>query len=267
MASSSDAARGQRGFIPPQNDSERFLMRRVEELCRTAENRGIARSTGFLSDREQALAAAAMNRAQCGCGRFWGGWPGAERRVLCLEPPGTWAPEPVAALRIAAKGEPLPGHRDLLGAMLGLGIERVCVGDILPDAQDPAVFYAFVLEEKADFLAAELTQAGRAAVCAARCAAVPEHVLAAPQRALREATVPSLRADAVLGAMMNTSRALAAQAIAAGKVEVNHLPLRTAHEPVYEGDLFTVRGQGRWRLQAVGGKSRKDRIFITFFQY
>ena len=114
MASSSDAARGQRGFIPPQNDSERFLMRRVEELCRTAENRGIARSTGFLSDREQALAA---------------------------------------------------------------------------------------------------------------------------------------------------------QAIAAGKVEVNHLPLRTAHEPVYEGDLFTVRGQGRWRLQAVGGKSRKDRIFITFFQY
>ena len=258
MASSSDAARGQRGFIPPQNDSERFLMRRVEELCRTAENRGIARSTGFLSDREQALAAAAMNRAQCGCWR---------RRVLCLEPPGAWAPEPVAALRIAAKGEPLPGHRDLLGAMLGLGIERVCVGDILPDAQDPAVFYAFVLEEKADFLAAELTQAGRAAVCAARCAAVPEHVLAAPQRALREATVPSLRADAVLGAMMNTSRALAAQAIAAGKVEVNHLPLRTAHEPVYEGDLFTVRGQGRWRLQAVGGKSRKDRIFITFFQY
>ena len=61
--------------------------------------------------------------------------------------------------------------------------------------------------------------------------------------------------------------ARAAQAIAAGKVEVNHLPLRTAHEPVYEGDLFTVRGQGRWRLQAVGGKSRKDRIFITFFQY
>ena len=187
--------------------------------------------------------------------------------MLCLEPPGAWASEPVAALRIAAKGEPLPGHRDLLGAMLGLGIERVCVGDILPDAQDPAVFYAFVLEEKADFLAAELTQAGRAAVCAARCAAVPEHVLAAPQRALREATVPSLRADAVLGAMMNTSRALAAQSIAAGKVEVNHLPLRTAHEPVYEGDLFTVRGQGRWRLQAVGGKSRKDRIFITFFQY
>ena len=150
MASSSDAARGQRGFIPPQNDSERFLMRRVEELCRTAENRGIARSTGFLSDREQALAAAAMNRAQCGCGRFWGGWPGAERRVLCLEPPGAWASEPVAALRIAAKGEPLPGHRDLLGAMLGLGIERVCVGDILPAADEVVLGEAVLFGESVD---------------------------------------------------------------------------------------------------------------------
>ena len=102
---------------------------------------------------------------------------------------------------------------------------------------------------------------------AERCDAVPDRVLAAPERTLRQATVPSLRADAVLGAMMNTSRALAAGAIAAGRVEINHLPLRSAHEPVYENDLFTVRGAGRWRLQAVGGKSRKDRIFITFFQY
>ena len=243
-------------------------MRRVEELCRTAENRGIARSTGFLSDREQALAAAAMNRAQCGCGRFWGGWPGAERRVLCLEPPGAWAPEPVAALRIAAKGEPLPGHRDLLGAMLGLGIERVCVWRYPARRAGPGRLLRLCAGRKGRF-PRRRTHAGRARrrVRSARCAAVPEHVLAAPQRALREATVPSLRADAVLGAMMNTSRALAAQAIAAGKVEVNHLPLRTAHEPVYEGDLFTVRGQGRWRLQAVGGKSRKDRIFITFFRY
>ena len=72
-----------------------------------------------------------------------------------------------------------------------------------------------------------------------------------------EATVASLRADAVLGAMLHTSRSLAAAAIAAGKVELNHLPLRSAHEPVFAGDLFTVRGAGRWRVKAIGGKSRK----------
>ena len=60
MASSSDTRT--RGFVPPQNEDERFLMRRVEELCRTAMQRGIPRATGFLSDREQALAQAALNR-------------------------------------------------------------------------------------------------------------------------------------------------------------------------------------------------------------
>ena len=58
-----------------------------------------------------------------------------------------------------------------------------------------------------------------------------------------------------------------AQAIQSGRVEVNHVPLRTAHEDVFEGDIFTVRGVGRYRLVAIGGKSRKDRIFITFYQY
>ena len=66
---------------------------------------------------------------------------------------------------------------------------------------------------------------------------------------------------------MRTSRAMGAQAIQSGRGEVNHCPLRTAHEVVFAGDIFTVRGVGRYRLVAIGGKSRKDRIFITFYQY
>ena len=73
MASSSDTANAVRGFVPPQNDDERRLMRRVEELCRGAVSRGIPRYTGFLSDREQSLAQAACNKAGCNCIRFWGG--------------------------------------------------------------------------------------------------------------------------------------------------------------------------------------------------
>ena len=60
-------------------------MRRVEELCRTAETRNIPRYTGFLSDREQSLAQAAANRAQCRCLRFWGGCDGAGRGVGGVE--------------------------------------------------------------------------------------------------------------------------------------------------------------------------------------
>ena len=90
MASSSDPAAKTRGYIPPQNDEERRLMKRAEELCRVAESRGIPRYTGFLSDREQILAEAACHKAGCESFRFWGGFEGAERQVLCIEPPDAW---------------------------------------------------------------------------------------------------------------------------------------------------------------------------------
>ena len=51
-----------RGFVPAQNDEERFLMRHVEDLARAAFGRGIARYSAFLSDREQQLAQAVRRR-------------------------------------------------------------------------------------------------------------------------------------------------------------------------------------------------------------
>lgn len=63
--------------------------------------------------------------------RFWGGFDGAERKVLCIEPPEAWQEEPLAYLQFTACGDKLPTHRDYLGSILGLGLERACVGDLL----------------------------------------------------------------------------------------------------------------------------------------
>ena len=75
------------------------------------------------------------------------------------------------------------------------------------------------------------------------------------------------RLDAVLAAMLHCSRGQASELIEAGRVEINHLPAESAHAPVYEGDVFTVRGKGRFGLTALPGKSKKDRSIIEFFQY
>ena len=256
-----------RGFVPPQNDDERRLMRRVEELCRVAVSRGIPRYTGFLSDREQSLAQAACNKAGCSCIRFWGGFDAAERRVLCIEPPDAWQEEPLAYLQCTAYGDKLPTHRDYLGAILGLGLERSCVGDLLADPERADTFYAVILADKQEFINAELTGAGHCTVHTACIDALPARLAESRERTLQEATVPSLRADAVLAAMLHTSRTRAAEYIAVGRVEINHLPLKAAHETAYAADIFTVRGVGRFKLAAIGGKSRKDRLFISFYQY
>lgn len=244
-------------------------MKRAEELCRVAEGRSIPRYTGFLSDREQMLAEAACHKAGCEDFRFWGGFEGAERRVLCIEPPDAWQEEATACLRMQTydNGTKLPTHRDYLGSLLGLGLDRACIGDLLQDPGDTAVFYAVVLADKAEFITANFSSAGHSPVHVEVCNELPPHLTEGPARELHEATVSALRADAVLAAMMHTSRTKAAEYIAAGRVEVNHLPLRAAHEAMYAADIVTVRGIGRFRLAEIGGKSKKDRQFISFYQY
>ena len=151
-------------------------MRRAQDLCRIAENRGVARYSGFLSDREQSLAKAAMNQAGCAWAAFEGGYPAAERKLLCLEPAGASGGPPICCvlIRCAGAGPGAPAHKDYLGSVLGLGLERECVGDILPDPDAPGTAYAFVLERVAPLICDELTSVGRwpaRAVCRAAAGA------------------------------------------------------------------------------------------------
>ena len=249
MAHSIDPAAGAvRGFVPARNDEERYLMRHIEDLADAAFSRGIARYSAFLSDREQDLARAALGRAGVRDGwRFDGGWPEAERRVL--------------------PGAALPAHKDYLGSLMGLALKREALGDILLPADAPGTAYVFALEPAAKLICRELCQAGRIEVSTRLLE--PEEIPAfpAPERQLLTATVSSLRLDAVLSAMLHVSRGTAAELIEAGRVEINHLPVEKPHAPVYEQDVFTVRGKGRFRLTALPGKSKKDRSIIEFFQY
>lgn len=259
-----------RGFVPPRSEEEQFLMRHIEDLARTAEARGIPRYSSFLSDREQDLAKAALDRAGCTSFRFDGGYPQAERRMVCIEPEGSWSDSPLRCVRLECTGPSggaLPGHKDYLGSLMGLEIRREGLGDIVLPVDQPGVAYVFALETVADLICGELLRAGRTEL---KRSLQPLDALPAfpeAEREKRTATVSSLRLDAVLAAMLRCSRGAAAELIAAGRVEINHLPAASAHASVYEGDVFTVRGKGRFCLSALPGKSRKDRVIIEFFQY
>ena len=272
MAHSIDPAAGAvRGFVPARNDEERYLMRHIEDLADAAFSRGIARYSAFLSDREQDLARAALGRAGVRDGwRFDGGWPEAERRVLCLEPEYSYGECPVRCVQLqcrALPGAALPAHKDYLGSLMGLELRREALGDIVLPADTPGTAYVFALETAGELICRELLQVGRTEVTTTLLSLdeVPE--FPQTERKTQTATVSSLRLDAVLAAMLHCSRGQACEWIAAGRVEINHLPAESAHAPVYEGDVFTVRGKGRFGLTALPGKSKKDRSIIEFFQY
>ena len=273
MARSIDPApRAVRGFVPARNDEERYLMRHVEDLARTASSRGIVRYSAFLSDREQQLAQAALNRVAFpeNESHFDGGWPGAERKVLCLEPEDSYPVSPLCCVRLQCRvlpGVQLPAHKDYLGSLMGLELRREALGDIvLPDDQ-PGVAYVFALEPAAELICRELRQAGHTDLTAALQPLEELPPFPQAERPRQTATVSSLRLDAVLAAMLRCSRGMAAELVTAGRVEINHLPAESIHAPVYEEDVFTVRGKGRFQLTALPGKSKKDRLIIEYFQY
>lgn len=140
---------------------------------------------------------------------------------------------------------------------MGLELRREALGDIVLPPEEPGTAYLFALEPAAALICQELRSVGRTEVTAQQLALdeVPEFAQA--ERRLQTATVSSLRLDAVLAAMLRCSRGMAAELVAAGRVEINHLPVSSAHAPVYESDVFTVRGKGRFRLTALPGKSKK----------
>ena len=148
MAYSSDpAAQAKRGFVPPRSEEEQLMMRRAQDLFSTAEARGVPRHSGFLTAREQDLCLAAMHKCGCKTYAFNGGWPGAERKVLCIVPQDCpWQEEPVQCIELRLSlpaGAAAPEHRDYLGALMGLAIDRSCLGDILPDTRTPGLAYLF----------------------------------------------------------------------------------------------------------------------------
>ncbi|MGN0707151.1 MAG: S4 domain-containing protein [Faecalibacterium sp.] len=271
MARSIDPAPGPvRGFVPARTDEERFLMRHIEDLARTAQSRGIARYSSFLSEREQALAQAALNRCGAQDYRFDGGWPDAERRLLCLEPQDSYGLSPLCCVRLECRmlpGAALPAHKDYLGSLMGLELRREALGDIVLPPDRPGTAYVFALEAAAELICRELRQAGHTDLTAVMQPLEELPHFPQAEHARQTATVSSLRLDAVLAAILRCSRGMAAELILAGRVEINHIPADSVHAPVYQGDVFTVRGKGRFALTALPGKSKKDRPIIEFFQY
>ena len=243
-------------------------LKRLRELALRAAHTGAASFSRFL---EPSMADAARRVAgQCGAGcLLWGGYGDAERVMAAFydgEPPAS-ADFPMRAVRVTWNAKfANPGHRDLLGALMGLGIERDATGDIAMGVYRGApCAYIFAVEEMADYIAANYESAGRASVKPEVASEEPE--LLPPEGQEMRVTVQNERLDAVLAAGHRLSRAEAQRLIAAGLVKLNHVPNLHADARVGEGDLISARGYGRLKVTALLGESRRGRQVLTLFRY
>lgn len=249
---------------------ERLVLARVMDKLELARSRSIPTHTFFLTLAQQDAAA----RLIAACGHpahlFWGGWAEAERR-LCVFLPDWMEPEdfiggeetPITALTLTPSGGEKLTHRDYLGSILGLGLTREKIGDILLTGQGAQVV---VLRETAPILLSQWTQAGKYPV---KLAPLPlDQLTPTPgERKQIRATVASPRLDAVVSAGFSIPRSRAADLIRAGRVAVNHRPCDKADKVVAAGDVLTCRGLGKCVLTELGGTSKRGRLILALERY
>ena len=243
---------------------EKILLASLLDKEQTCETRGYATSTRFLSMSERALCTEAVHQAGAtGHALFWGGYEDAERGIYLFYPDymdeeSARLSAPLALLRAHKSRSDTLTHRDYLGAILGLGIRREWVGDILVQAHGAFVFCLPSVEPELR----TLEQVGRAGV---KAAAVPLSAVPVPERRVRPVTftVQSARLDAVVSGMFRLSRTSAAAQIRAGAVHLNYAECLRPDAPVAPGDVLSLRGAGKGVVTEVGGVSRKGRQFVT----
>lgn len=249
---------------------DELIIAKIEDKIDQCRDGWYVTASGFLDSHEQALTRNAVMHAAGVRTLMYGGYDDAERRMLvCIPAELPISDEEateglVSVLRVKkhAISRSL-SHRDYLGSILGLGIERRLIGDILvrDDGAD-----IFIVPEAADFLLREYHQVGRTEV-RTEGLSVRDVIIPDVRCEMIRDTVSSVRLDSVISSAFRLSRSNAAEAIRKGLVSVDHVECLKTDSKVEEGAILTLKGKGKAVLEEIGSESRKNRIWIRVKRY
>ena len=251
---------------------------RLEDAVRKSASGSVAHIP-FLTMRERRRAERMLDaRGMRGAYWFWGGHKTAERTCLFLLPEYLVAILPeeesereavlfdyladelkntVVSLLIKGSGFRNLSHRDYLGAVLGLGIERDAIGDVAVQDEHRAIL--FCPRTLADFFVGELTKVGSDTVRCRECVIDETFTDGKKYRPISD-TVASARLDCVVAALCNLSREAAQSAVRSGLVEVDFEPEERVDTVLEPPITVSVRGHGRFILRSFDGETKKGRL-------
>lgn len=246
---------------------DKVLLSKIHDKLSGGIRRNILASTGFLSPRELEMTHYMYSKAD-GIIAF-GGYENAQRKILLylpeyLDPDTIWEHDPpIACIRAKFFDGDSLSHRDFLGALMGSGIARECVGDICVDTGSCDFF---VTAQIAPYILQNLSSAGHTKLHL-------EQVALSDARIPEEKTVQlcdtlaSLRLDGIVASGFRISRTAAAQYITSGRAAIDGLPCEKPDKVVAEGMSISVKGYGKIKLTKINGLTKKGRISVVIDRY
>ncbi len=242
---------------------------KTKNLFQAVEKNGGLGFTDFLDPAVAYLLEKEQNKEEIGF-LFSGGYPDGERKMLCLfsKEYETLFTEkiafPIALLRIPKNKFFTLRHRDILGSFMGMGIKREKMGDILLE-EDGA--YIFVTEDIKEYLLTNLDRIGKNKVKIEEVKKDEDHLFQQNKGKSVSAVLTSLRLDNVISKGMGLSRGESKSMVEAGKVKLNFLEESRPDSIVEEGQIISVRGVGRLRIEELTGLTKKGSYKLNMIRY
>ncbi len=196
-----------------------------------------------------------------------GGFESSERKVVCFLP--SYVEElldpPYDCMKISPVNKKFAeelSHRDYLGAIMNLGIERSMLGDIV--IKDGAA-YVFVLKKMSRYLSENFTTIRHTTITAEVTEDAGE--VLKPEFEEIQGTVSSIRLDSIVALCGRLSRTKAASYIEAEKVFVNGQVTTNVSRNLKDGEIISVRGIGKFKFDSACGQTKKGRTVVTLLRY
>lgn len=247
------------GAYQPANSEETEFCRHIKDLAVLGEKTRTSRFSGFLTEREQKLAERTAYEAGTDCG-FWGGYEGAVRKMFSA-PAEENENYPLEAVTFFFRPKDKLTHRDFLGALMSLGLKRDRIGDILVTEGAAAVF---AVGNAIPLISAEIGKVGKVGVKQESGLKI-----VIPEQEFEEisAVIASNRIDALVAAVCNISREKAAALIKSGGVVSEGIEISSVSKGIDEGEIFSVKGYGKFIFDSMGLETRKGKNHATFKKY
>ena len=248
------------------NQEQQQFVKRIRQLEEASWQESRFVFTDFLNEAEYSDVLS-LGVPSCGMQTF-GGFEGAGRVMVRFGDPEVLGYEeefPITILRVSPLMEKFAdvlSHRDFLGAILNLGLDRRVIGDILIDGSTGYVMCESLM---ADYLSENLTRVKHTSVCTAPVASLPDGLK--PGLVSQEIQAGSNRIDAVIAQAYRLSRSKAQDLLHSGQVFING---REAHSPsaqLHENDDVSVRHQGKFRFIGPVGETRRGNLRIRIERF
>ena len=249
------------------NKDELFLTNRIKELARISYDRNIYTYSDFLNINELSIFNQIKNTLPPVNIDVTGDNNYAERKILVFSPQEIYYTEhiPISVLHIApinSKFSDTLSHRDSLGAILNLGINRSKIGDIFTKEKDA---YVYCKEDIADYIIDNLFKIKHTQIEINLSDSTDLEIV--PN--LREVmgTISNVRLDSLIATAFKATRNSIIPLIEEKKVFINGKSTTSNGATVKEGDIVSVRGKGRFIYDGVLKETKKGRNLIKIRVY